>query len=74
MTDIRKCQLEVRGMSCGNCSAAVTRALETVPGVKKARVTLDPGRAEVKGKELDGAALVRAVVDAGFEAVLVEGS
>ena len=68
----RLLRLEVRGMSCGNCSAAVTRALEAVPGVKKARVSLDPGRAEVKGKALDGAALVRAVEDAGFEAVLEE--
>jgi len=61
-------RLEVGGMSCGNCSAAVTRALEAVDGVKKARVTLDPGRAEVKGRNLDGAALVKAVEDAGFEA------
>jgi copper chaperone CopZ len=57
-------------MSCGNCSAAVTRALESVPGVKKAKVTLDPGRAEVKGKALDCAVLVKAVQDAGFEATV----
>ena len=72
MTDRKLCRLEVRGMSCGNCSTAVTRALEAVPGVKKAKVTLDPGQAEVKGKALDGAALVRAVEDAGFEAALAE--
>ncbi len=72
MTDRKLCRLEVRGMSCGNCSAAVTRALEAVPGVKKAKVTIEPGRAEVKGKALDGAALVKAVEDAGFQAALAE--
>jgi len=72
MTTGKHVRLEVRGMSCGNCSAAVTRALEAIPGVKRAKVTLDPGRAEVKGKSLDPAALVRAVEAAGFEATVEE--
>jgi Cu+-exporting ATPase len=59
-------------MSCGNCSSAVTRALEAVSGVKRAKVTLEPGRADVKGQDLDVEALVRAVKDAGFEATLEE--
>jgi Cu+-exporting ATPase len=70
MTTKKHLRLTVGGMSCGNCSAAVTKALQAVAGVKKVKVTLDPGIAEVKGKDLDGATLVKAVVDAGFEAEL----
>ena len=72
MTTKKHFRLEVRGMSCGNCSAAVTKALQAVPGVKKAKVSLDPGAADVKGKDLDGATLVRAVEEAGFEASVVD--
>jgi mercuric transport protein len=39
--------LEVRGMTCGHCVAAVKRSLEAVPGVGEAKVTLAPPRAEV---------------------------
>jgi copper chaperone CopZ len=66
----KQVHLEIRGMSCGNCTAAVTKALQSVPGVKKAKVTLDPGGAEVKGRDFDEAALLKAVQDAGFEASL----
>lgn len=39
--------LAVRGMTCGHCVAAVKRALEAVPGVGSAAVTLTPPRARV---------------------------
>lgn len=60
--------LKVEGMNCEHCQAAVTKALRGVAGVldadvslqrNEARVTYDPGRADV-------ASLVAAVDGAGY--------
>jgi copper chaperone len=60
-------ELKVSGMSCQHCSAAVTKALETVPGVSRVNVDLGSGLARIEGDApLD--ALVRAVTEAGYEA------
>jgi len=59
--------LQVGGMTCGHCVHAVTKALEGVPGVERASVDLAGGRASVEG-EADPQALVRALVDEGYEA------
>lgn len=62
-------ELTVTGMTCGNCVAHVTKALEGVAGVKHADVDLEAGRARVTIKPGTGRdALVAAVVDAGYEA------
>ena len=60
--------IPVQGMTCGHCQAAVTRALEGVPGVRSARVDLENGRAEVSvgPGEFDRASLSKAVEDAGY--------
>ncbi|NIR62021.1 MAG: hypothetical protein GWO02_22320 [Gammaproteobacteria bacterium] len=61
--------LKVTGMTCGHCVSAVTRALEKVPGVEKADVSLDEARAVVTGADdvaID--ALVKAVEAEGYEA------
>ncbi|RMG54927.1 MAG: copper chaperone, partial [Gammaproteobacteria bacterium] len=42
--------IDIDGMSCGHCTAAVERALSAVPGVSAVRVTLKPGQAEVEGE------------------------
>lgn len=68
MSDI---QLTVTGMTCEHCVRAVTQALENVPGVDKADVTLDPGQAVVHG-QADTAALVTAVEEEGYEAKVRE--
>lgn len=39
--------LEIRGMTCGHCVAAVKKALEAVPGVGTVEVTLSPPRAVI---------------------------
>ena len=59
--------LEVEGMTCGHCVAAVKRALEEVPGVESADVVLEPGRATVMHEGIPGA-LVAAVEDEGYSA------
>lgn len=62
-------ELKVEGMTCGNCVAHVTKALEGVKGVKRAQVDLEQGQARVEAKEGTAAQdLVRAVREAGYEA------
>ncbi len=62
--------IKVDGMTCGGCSASVTRVLSALPGVAKAEVTLDPGQAVVDFDlaVVSRAALCAAIRDAGFEA------
>lgn len=61
-------QLSVTGMTCGGCVNSVQRVLTALPGVQSAEVTLTPGQARVvvDPARVDRAALVQAVVDAGF--------
>ena len=60
--------LSVTGMTCGGCVNSVTRVLTALPGVQTAEVTLNPGQARVvfDATRIDRAALVQAIVDAGF--------
>jgi len=60
--------LPVTGMTCGGCVNSVQRVLTAVPGVQTAEVTLQPGQARVvyDAAHTDRAALVQAVVGAGF--------
>ena len=37
-------EIKVKGMSCGHCAAAVTKALQNLPGVSEVQVDLDRGR------------------------------
>lgn len=60
-------ELTVSGMSCQHCARRVAQVLEGVPGALRAEVDLDSGRARVEG-EADPAALVAAVVAAGYGA------
>lgn len=59
--------LKVTGMTCGHCVAAVTKALQGVPGVESADVNLDKGWAVVHGAA-DAAALIDAVKEEGYDA------
>jgi len=60
--------LSVTGMTCGGCVNSVQRVLTALPGVQSAEVKLEPGQARVvyDAARIDRAALVQAVVDAGF--------
>jgi copper chaperone CopZ len=63
-------RLAVTGMTCGNCSAHVKKALSEVPGVTAVDVDLAGGSATVgvgaEGTDVDQ--LIEAVRDAGYEA------
>lgn len=65
--------LEVEGMGCEGCVAAVEKALRAVPGVRTVTVDLEAGRATVEQEGADRAALVRAVEKAGYDARPAEG-
>lgn len=60
--------LVVEGMSCAHCVRAVREALLSVPGVSKAEVDLEAGRARVEGEPVDIDRLVQAVEDEGYRA------
>lgn len=59
--------LNVRGMMCSHCEAAVKKALEAVDGVDEAKVSHEAGTAVVTlSNEVDAAVLKKAVTDAGY--------
>ena len=65
--------LKVTGMTCGMCVQHVTKALQSVPGVKLAAVDLTSGTAVVKHDEsAQPQAMVEAVVEEGYGAQLKE--
>lgn len=58
-------EVPVEGMTCPMCVKHVTKALEGTDGVDQVDVTLEPGRARVRGAvSID--AVKRAIVDAGY--------
>ncbi len=60
-------KLNITGMTCVHCQASVQKALETVPGVKKAEVDLSTGTAVIEG-DTDTQALISAVEQEGYSA------
>jgi len=65
-------RLSIGGMSCAGCVATVENALRAVPGVTEATVSFAEHVAVVQGA-VDSATLVKAVVDAGYEAAELKG-
>ncbi len=63
-------KLRVTGMSCEHCVQAVKRALEGVPGVKGAQVSLEQGLVEVETgtDSVPVDQLIKAVEEAGYRA------
>jgi copper chaperone len=62
-------ELNVTGMTCGHCQAAVTKALKNVPGVTDVKVDLQSGKAIVEGNT-DPQSLIGAVAEEGYGATL----
>jgi copper chaperone len=59
----------VPGMSSGHCRAAITAEVSAVSGVESVDVDLDTKLVAISGDDLDHAALVAAIDEAGYEAV-----
>ena len=66
-------KLSVEGMMCQHCVAHVKKALEGIEGVEEAVVDLDSNSAMAKlSADVADQVLVDAIVDAGYEAKVVE--
>ena len=65
MNEITYC---VPGMSCGHCRVAITTEVTAVAGVDSVDVDLDTKLVRITGENLDDAALVAAIDEAGYEA------
>lgn len=63
--------LIVEGMSCGHCQKAVEKAVQALPGVQAAQVSLADKTLDVTYDEsqLSWEAIVAAVEDEGYEVV-----
>ncbi len=59
--------ISVTGMSCGHCVAAVTKALEKIPGVERVAVNLEQAEAVVTGTAASEVLLV-AIREEGYGA------
>lgn len=60
-------KLKITGMTCMHCVGAVKKALEQVPGVEAAEVSLEQAQAVVTGNA-DTTALEAAVREEGYGA------
>ncbi len=65
-------EYRVSGMSCGHCEAAVQSEVAQIPGVDDVTVSAATGRLIVTSAQpIDADAVLGAVDEAGYEAVLV---
>jgi len=64
-------RVEIRGMSCANCSSTVTESLERLEGVGEANVNYatDEGTVEYDPERVSLSAVYDAIEDAGYEPV-----
>jgi len=61
-------EITVKGMSCGHCAAAVTKALEALPGVSQVQVDLATGRVTfTNANPIPPEELARVIKAAGYE-------
>ena len=68
----RTVKIKIDGMMCNHCRMHAEKALAAVEGVASVAVTLEDGMAVVKAaRSVSDEALVKAVVDAGYEAKVV---
>ena len=59
----------VPGMTCQHCKAAISEEVAQVAGVAAIQVDLDSKLVHVRGTDVDGAAVVAAIDEAGYDAV-----
>lgn len=65
--------IRIEGMSCGHCSARVTKALEALEGVSGVAVDLEKGVAVLEAEPAVTEAILReAIDDAGYDVLSVE--
>jgi copper chaperone len=67
--DQRELTYLVAGMTCGHCKVAVTEGVTKVAGVTAVDVDLDSKLVRIHGSDVDRAAVVAAIDEAGYDAV-----
>jgi copper chaperone len=58
----------VAGMTCDHCTVAVTEEVTQVAGVASVDIDLDTKLVRVQGNDVDRAAVVAAIDEAGYDA------
>ena len=69
-TFIGSTTFQVNGMTCAHCVISVREEVGEVDGVTSVDVDLASGRLTVTGADLDDGAIVAAVAEAGYAAVI----
>jgi copper chaperone CopZ len=59
----------VAGMTCDHCTVAVTDEVAKLDGVASVDVDLDTKLVRVHGSDVDAAAVIAAIDEAGYDAV-----
>ncbi|MCS4275226.1 copper chaperone CopZ [Mycetocola sp. BIGb0189] len=63
-------EYRVTGMTCGHCESSVREEVEQIAGVEDIRVSAQTGELVItSAAELDDAAVLAAVTEAGYSAV-----
>jgi len=63
-------EIKVKGMSCAHCAAAVTKALQSLPGVSDVQVDLASGSVSYQGSApVSPEEVARVIKTAGYEVV-----
>lgn len=64
-------EIKVKGMSCGHCAAAVTKALNSLPGVSEVQVDLASGRVTFQSAgPVSPEEVARVIKAAGYEVIV----
>lgn len=65
--------IRIEGMSCGHCTARVTKALEALAGVSAVQVDLNTNTATIEADaSVTDALLTEAIDDAGYDVLGIE--
>lgn len=63
-------EYQVTGMTCGHCEMSIREEVSAVPGVQEIQVSAQTGKLVVTStSNLDDAAVLAAVEEAGYQAV-----
>lgn len=63
-------ELAITGMTCDHCVRSVTNAVQDVPGVSEAKVSLESNSAVIKGEAIDIKKVLEAIEEEGYEAAV----
>lgn len=61
-------ELEIQGMSCGHCVAAVSEALSGLDGVSVDKVQIGSAQVQYKPEVVSADEIILAIEDAGYSA------